>query len=617
MCLLLVCGLSQALPPGEHAETDRTRPNIILIVADDLGWRDLGSYGSSFYATPRLDEFATSGVRFTHAYSSASTCSPTRASILTGQYPLRIGFTEPTGHREGELKHILRSTGAADAHAVGPSSTNYLAEQYYTLGEVMKDAGYSTAFLGKWHLGHAPHIPENNGFDLVVGGRYNSGPPGEDRRRAYYPPWDGDTFPASTRRLDMHVDEYLAQRAAEFIAAHRDVPFFMCFWPYSVHAPFQSKPELIAKWEQLMSPANPQHNPIMAAMIEVLDTSVGWVLDAVTANGLDENTIIIFTSDNGGNMYDQVHDTTATNNAPLRGGKGSNFDGGVRVPMIVRWPGVTQAGTVSDAAVTSPDHYPTILELAGLPLLPNDHKDGLSYAPALRGESYAHPFIISESGQNAPKTGDVVNTSIRQDNWKLMRYWYGKDPQTDRYALFDIDADIGETNNVAAHYPEITVALSEQLEAYYTRNAILRPSPNRRHDSRSVGPWTPEGTGTASGENGVLVMASNELDFIVTTYTTPAALRSSVFEFEARAQGSSGLRIDWLSNPPASRVPVVTRGPELAISSQWKRYQVSLQHDGPLRGLRIAPAGVGYTVQFRAARVLTPDGTEMMSYEFN
>ena len=602
-------------PPGLVKENDsvQSRPNIILIVADDVGWSDLGSYGSGFYQTPNLDALAASGVRFTHAYAAAATCSPTRASILTGQYPLRTGFLLPSGHTEGERKHHLRDLSRPYIRAVGPASVNYLADNYYTLGEALKDKGYRTAFLGKWHLGFAPHTPANNGFDLVVGGGHYPSPPGKDHNRAYYAPWKGDNFPESSQHLDMHIDDYLAQRASEFISTNRDEPFFLCFWPYSVHSPFQSKPELIEKWEGRVDPANPQHNPIMAAMIEVLDTSVGRVLDAVNENKLDQNTIIIFTSDNGGNMYNQVYETTATNNAPLRSGKGSNYDGGVRVPLIVRWPGVTHAGTISAAAITSPDHYPTILEITGLAALPKDHKDGKSYTPALRGKPFERGVILSENTQNAPQIGDAANTSIRDNNWKLIRYWYSQDPQTHSYELFDISSDIGETNNLAAAYPEIAQALVAALDAYYDLNGILRPMPNRRYDGRSVGLWTSEGPGTARSDNGVLVLESRETGFSATTYFIPLVLRTALFEFEARAKGTQSLWVDWLSGDDHHS----TNGPELALTPQWQQYSVQLEHESILQALRLAPAGSHYKVEIRAARILSPDHTEMMRYEFN
>ena len=616
LCLLLAFLGSRLSVPEEEAESVRARPNIILILADDLGWSDLGSYGSSFYQTPRLDEFAASGVRFTHAYSASSSCSPTRASILTGQYPLRIGFIEPSGNTEGERKHQLQHQTAPFLRAIGPSSTNYLAEHYYTLGEAMQDAGYSTAFLGKWHLGYAPHIPESNGFDLVVGGRHHPGPPGKNAQRANFPPWDGDTFPASTQTLDMHIDDYLAQRATEFIAAHRNKPFFMCFWPYSVHSPFQAEPDLLAKWQALVDPANPQRNPTMASMIEVLDTSVGRVLDAIKENGLEQNTIVIFTSDNGGNMYEQVGLTTATNNAPLRSGKGSNHDGGVRVPMIVRWPGVTQPGEISSAMVTSTDHYPTILAMAGLSPRPDDHKDGVNYAPALRGEAFERPFMLSDATPFTFQTANIPNTYIREKNWKLVRYWYREDAQTHRHALFDTDLDIGETNNLADTYPQQVAYLSEQMDEYFERNDILLPRPNAKYNGRSVGLWTSEGAGTLASKSSALVLSSDVPGFTALTYFVPWVLRKSWFEFEARAQGTQGLRVDWLSGAAKPRNLVPAPGREVTLTAKWQRYRVQLQHEGILKGLRLAPTGSGYMVEIRSARVLSPDRSEMMAYEF-
>lgn len=355
---------------------------------------------------------------------------------------------------------------------------------------------------------------ESNGFDLVVGGRHHPGPPGKNPLRVNFPLWDGDTFPASTQTLDMHIDDCLALRATEFIAAHRDKPFFMCYWPYSVHSPFQAEPDLLAKWQALVDPANPQRNPTMASMIEVMDTSVGRVLDAIKENGLEQNTIVIFTSDNGGNMYEQVGVTTATSNAPLRSGKGSNHDGGVRVPMIVRWPGVTQPGEVSNAMVTSTDHYPTILAMAGLSPRPDDHKDGVNYAPALRGEPFERPFMLSDAAPFTFQTANIPNTYIREQNWKLVRYWYREDAQTHRHALFDTDADIGETNNLADSYPRKQVAyLSEQMDEYFERNDILLPRPNAKYNGRSVGLWTSEGAGTLASKNSALVLVSDAPEF--------------------------------------------------------------------------------------------------------
>lgn len=303
-----VASESQPLRQATSVSTAQGRPNVIFILADDLGWRDTAVYGSTFYETPHIDALAESGMRFTDAYSANCLCSPTRASILTGQYPARYGLTDATGHIKGSHEHEEQTETFDDARAAGPSSINYLDPKVYTLGKAMKDAGYATGFFGKWHLGsQMEHWPESHGFEHVKGGRAHSGPPGKNGKRKFYPPFKCDTLPSDVPP-DTHVDDLIADLAIDYMQDQqkKDKPFFVCYWAYSVHAPFQSKPELIEKWKQKVDPNNPQHSPTMGAMIEVLDSNVGRLLRFLEESGLDKNTIVIFTSDNGGNMYDVV-----------------------------------------------------------------------------------------------------------------------------------------------------------------------------------------------------------------------------------------------------------------------------------------------------------------------
>jgi len=453
------------------------KPNVVFILIDDLGWADLSCYGSTFYETPHIDRFASSGMRFTDAYAANPTCSPTRSSILTGQYPVRTGFTVPSGHVKGISRHEQRSKNLPDVRASSPSSVNFLSPDYYTLGEAFKDAGYSTAFLGKWHLGCAPHFPEENGFDFVVGGREHAGPPGKDGRRKFFPPWDADTLPDDVPP-DTHIDDYLADRAVEYIGAHKNEPFFMCFWAYDVHAPIQSKPELVEKWRKKVDLNNPQHGPTMAAMIEVMDESVGRVLEALDRYGIADNTIVIFTSDNGGNMYDTADETTATNNDPLRSGKGNNYEGGVRIPLIVRWPGVTAPGSVNHSVVSTVDHYPALLEMSGLPLRPEDHIDGVSYVPALRGKPFDRGPTICDWSHHIPHTHNLPNTSIRIGEWKLLRFWFDNADGSDRYELYNLAGDIGEAMVTTA--TGLIIGIPAMFLYFYLKKTswIFRRCPN-------------------------------------------------------------------------------------------------------------------------------------------
>ena len=439
-------------------------PNVVLILVDDLGWRDTGCYGSSFYKTPNVDRLAASGKRFTNACSANPLCSPTRASILTGQYPTRLGFTSASGHIKGVYQSKEQTNASPDARAAGPSSVNYLSLDYYTLGKAMKDAGYATAFFGKWHMGYKPYVPENHGFDYVVGGREHPGPPGTNPERKFYPPWSGDTLQPNPE-ADVHIDDYLGLKAVNYISKHKDNPFFICFWLYDVHAPFQSKKELIEKWKKKVDPANPQRCPTMAAMIQVMDDNVCRVLDALEANGIADDTIVIFTSDNGGNMYDVADGTTPTNNEPLRSGKGNNYEGGVRVPLIIRWPGKTRPGSINPSVISTVDHYPSILEMTDQKMQPQHHKDGISYVPALMNKIHDRGPTLCDFTHFVPATMNIPNTTLLNGQWKIYRFWFDGPGQEHRYELYNIVNDIGETQNLAATHPDRVAAMAAQIDS--------------------------------------------------------------------------------------------------------------------------------------------------------
>jgi arylsulfatase A-like enzyme len=534
------------------------RPNVVFILVDDLGWRDTGCYGSTFYKTPNIDRLAATGMRFTDAYSANPLCSPTRSSILTGCYPARTGFTSASGHIKTPADYTETTEGSPDARAAGPSTVNELSTNYFTLGKAMKENGYATAFFGKWHMGYAPCIPENHGFDYVVGGRADPGPPNPGR---YFPPWDNDTLqpnpPAGT-----HIDDYIGGRAADYIHAHKDQPFFMCFWMYDVHAPFQCKQELIDKWKKLADPANLQYCPTMAAMVEVMDDTVGLILDALKKNGLDDNTIVIFTSDNGGNMYDVADGTTPTCNLPLRSGKGNNYEGGVRIPLIVRWPGVTAPGSVNHSVVSTVDHYPSILQMSGQQLLPDIHKDGVSYVLALEGKPFDRGPVICDFTHFVPATMNIPNSTVRDGDWKLYRFWFDGPGQTDRYELYNLKDDIGETRNLVAQYPEKVTMLSAELDKLRAEVDALAVHPNKKYNGRTVGVWSAAGKGSATVLDGGLMLDAAQPQFDVRTRVTPSIMNGAVLEFEARSKNAISL---VFSGPPLLRQNSVFRSAMLPI----------------------------------------------------
>ncbi len=591
------------------------QPNVLFIVVDDLGWKDTGCYGSSFYETPNVDRLAATGMRFTDAYSANPLCCPTRSSILTGQYPARTGFTGASGHIKGDHKHVETTKSAPDARAAGPKSTNHLALEYFTLGEAFKEAGYATAFLGKWHLGHDPYIPENNGFDFVVGGRHHPGPPGLDGTRKFFPPFDKVKTLPQDLPSDKHIDDYLGERAVEYIYDHKDEPFLMCFWLYDVHAPFQSKPELVEKWKQKADPDNPQHSPTMAAMVEVMDDNVGRVLDALEANGIADDTIVIFTSDNGGNMYDVADGTTPTNNEPLRSGKGNNYEGGVRIPLIVRWPGKTEPGSVNGSVISTVDHYPALLEMTGQKLRPDDHKDGVSYVPALNGEAFDRGPTLCDFTAFVRATMNVPSTWLRSGDWKLLKFWFDGSEQQHRYELYNLNEDIGETQNLANQYPEKVQSMSAQIDAYYSSTGSLKTQRNEAYNGRTVGVWTQTGEGEVSAKAGALVLKAGQPQFDARTRVTPSLVGSAWIEFEARSDKANAVSVQWTSSG-ANAFDDPRYNVAEALTPEWKTFRVKMDFPGRILKLRFVLSKEGDVVELRNVNLLTPDQSVITEYKF-
>jgi arylsulfatase A-like enzyme len=458
-----------------HAAEAR-KPNIILFLIDDLGWRDLGCQGSTFYQTPHIDQLAAEGVRFTDAYAACAVCSPTRAAVLTGKYPARLLLTEwlPSGRWNPKAKlqsgRFLRG----------------LPVEEHTLAEALRDSGYRTAHIGKWHLGSEPFcLPEHHGFDLNIAGNAH-GAPG-----SYFFPYPGDwLIPGSGQRATWNVlpdgkeGEYLTDRLTdEAVKFIRDTqatknqeqrtrntaqPFFLYFPHYGVHTPLQAKKELIAKYERVPE-AQRQGKPEYAAMVESIDDSVGRVLATLKELKLDENTVILFTSDNGG-FYN------ATSNAPLRANKGAYYEGGIRVPLIIKWPGVAKPGLVVSDPVTSTDLYPTCLAAAGLPALPNQHQDGVNLRPLLAGEGLlvARSLFWHYPHYNEHPSS-VPSSVIRKGPWKLIETF---DPEG--IELYNLSDDLSETKNLVAEQTARVEELRRELDAW--RNEVgaemMKPNPD-------------------------------------------------------------------------------------------------------------------------------------------
>lgn len=437
--LTILAALLLASLAGLHsaAALEAPRPNIVFFLIDDLGWRDLGCCGSTFYRTPNIDRLAAGGMRFTDAYAACSVCSPTRASLLTGKYPARLHLT-----------HILGRKPPAHERLRVPDWTEHLPLEEVTFAEALKEAGYATAQFGKWHVGDAPFTPENQGFDVVVA----------DARHK--------------NRHDKNVTQ-LTDAAIGFMRSRARGPFLAYLCHHTVHVPYEADRDVAAEYRK-RAPALGQNNPTMAAMIEALDASVGRVLAALDELGIAGNTIVIFTSDNGGlrSVREGERVVTATDNAPARGGKSMLYEGGTRVPLIISWPGVTRPGSTCGEPVISNDLYPTLLDMACLPLRPPQHQDGLSLAPLLKGTGALNREALFWHFPHY-HSGVEPGGSMRAGDWKLIEFF-----ADDRVELYNLKEDIGETRDLAGKLPDKVAALRGRLRGWREAVGAQMPVPN-------------------------------------------------------------------------------------------------------------------------------------------
>lgn len=488
LCLLALttgCGLL-------HAVAAAPRPNVVFILADDLGWSDTTLYGTTrYYQTPNIERLARRGMTFTRAYAASPLCSPTRSAILTGLSPARTGITTPNCHLpEVVLAATAGNAAAADQKSIQPNPVTRLKPEYRTLAEALKEAGYATGHFGKWHLGPEPYSALQQGFEVDVPHYPGPGPAG-----SYVAPWKFKDFDAEPGEPNQHLEDRMAREAVAFIEQHQHRPFFLNYWMFSVHAPFDAKQALIEKHRARANPADPQRSPTYAAMVESMDDAVGTLLDTLERLQLADNTIIIFTSDNGGNMYDEVDGTTPTSNAPLRGGKATLFEGGTRVPCVIAWPGVTVAATRSDALIQSEDYYPTLLAGLGLQPAPDQRFDGTNILPALTGGALARASVFQYFPHN-PAVPDWLPpaVSVHHGDWKLIRIFHGGDNGAHRWKLFNLRNDPGEKTDLAASEIERVKQLDILLEQFLTDTNAVRPTPNPAFDPAK---YQPENEGRA------------------------------------------------------------------------------------------------------------------------
>lgn len=457
--LLFICIGFKGLGQG-----DDEKLNVVFILADDLGWSDLSGYGSDLHETPNLDRLAKQGMKFTNAYAAAPICTPSRASIMTGKFPARLHMT--TWHENSGVPAPNKKD-----KLVPPVTIGNLPLNETTIAEVFQEAGYFTAHVGKWHLGDAAHYPQTHGFEVNIGGTMWGAPDtywspfrGQNFQNEYrYIPDLGETSENYKSKATPYLTDVLTDKAVQIIKEKSNKPFFLNLWYHTVHTPIEGKPHLVEYYKKKVRPGMKDQNYEYAAMVASLDENVGRVLKAISDAGIDNNTVVIFFSDNGGRIGKYKSWETVANNSPLRSGKGSLYEGGIREPLIIKWPGITKTGSNCDYPVISNDFFPTLMEITALKKsgLNHDLHDGVSLMPLLKNPKLPlqRETLFWHSPHYYTTTSPV--SSIRKGHWKLIHYF-----EDDHLELYDLDKDMGEKNNLEDTYPEIAKNLYEELKTW-------------------------------------------------------------------------------------------------------------------------------------------------------
>ena len=598
-----------------------TRPNVILFLVDDMGWMDSEPYGSRYYQTPNMTRLAQRGMLFTDAYSTPL-CSPTRASILSGQYSARHGVLTASGHQPPQPVgfQFLPDRAAATRPIVTPISKNYLEPSQYTLAEALHDAGYRTAHIGKWHLGLTePHWPEQQGFDVAFHGHPDPGP-----GSSYFSPYG---FRQHQSFKDGPKGEYIVDRvtdeAVKFVEGNRDRPFYLSLWQYGVHGPWGHKEEYTKQFAGKKDPRGHQGNPIMASMLKSIDESLGRILDALEKHQLAERTVLIFFSDNGGNVHSNTPDDAnrrgrgandkkspqladwrkwagdlpPTNNAPLRNGKGTLYEGGTRVPLMVMRPGVIPAGTKTAAVVHAVDLYPTVLELAGVKPDPQQKLDGVSFARVLRDPQATLPrqAVFNYFPMGGPqKPGGVW---VRQGDWKLIR-WFETGPEyPSLHELYNLKDDLGESKNRAKELPDTVRALDALIDGFLKDTGALAPKPNpdyqaaatttgpKAGDAVAIAGWFPKSATTQLKDGALVATPDGRAPFLAVTRLNLAG--PVTMRMRTRSAGGSG-KVQWRTADQDQFLPA-GQATDFVFPTVagWNDITVELPVEGSLQHLRL------------------------------
>jgi len=608
------CAISQL---NKLASTKK-KPNFLFFLVDDMGWMDTTVYGSKYYETPNIERLAKRGMMFTDAYAANPLCTPTRASILTGKFPARFGIIGASGHIPPQPKvPLMAKTAAPWMKMVCQRSRHYMPHEEYTVAEALKENGYKTGFIGKWHLGHDPFNPESQGFDVNIAGGAYPGPP------SYFSPYKIHTLEDGPN--GEYLTDRLTEDALKYLENNKDDPFMLCMWHYAVHSPHQAKKEITKKYREKVDPRGKQDCPTMASMLQSMDESLGKILDKLDALNLTEDTIIIFMSDNGGVHFSEVDRTTPTNNYPLREGKATLYEGGTREPCIVVWPGVVKPDSTCTEIIQSIDFFPTMLEIAGIKLKKGVEIDGQSIVPLLTGKGkFDRETIFCHFPTYVIATKSLPGTYVRKGDWKLIRL-YGEGPnRSNSFELYNLKDDISETKNLADKMPkkvkELDALISQHLKEIKAPLPVPNPSYNKKLfnliTDKPIQGWIPGGTCNIFEKDGLLIADSFGGDPSFYNNEIDGCSGDVILKIKMKSSSEGNGLIFWKSD----KVHVFQAGYSVDFNifhdNKWHEYSVKLPVKHVLKGLRIDPCTKPGKVEFEWIEICSPDGKPLKKWKF-
>jgi len=569
-----------------RAAQQRRRPNIIFFLVDDMGWMDSTVYGSQYYETPNMERLAERGMVFSDAYAANPLCSPTRASIMTGKYPARLRITTPSGHLPPlPDEPLMPDKGPPGREVICPRSRRFLPLEEYTIAEALRDAGYRTGFVGKWHLGLTPEYwPEKQGFEFSFHGAPDPGP------RSYFSPYGFRAGTITDGPPGEYITDRLTDEALKFITENSDRPFFLCLWHFGVHGPWGHKEEITRRFRGKKDPRGKQGNPVMASMLYSIDESLGRIMDKLDELKIADDTMIIFFSDNGGNIHSDVEGMPPTNNYPLRGGKAMIYEGGTRVPCIIAYPRLVKPRSKCSEVISSIDFYPTILEMAGVKPREGQVIDGESIVPLLKQTDRLKREAIFCHFPHGNYRFNMPGTYVRKGDWKLIRFYETNKYFPNKYELYNLKDDIGETRNLADEMPQKVKELDALIDEFLKDTNALVPVPNPDFDpmAKAMEGWVNRGC-EVRVENGILHIRSSRR----TSFIAVGGLRlegAAVLKLRAKSRTGARGEVRWRTRAQREFPKGQVASFEVPSDGEWHEVSINLPVRGWLLHIRLFPS---------------------------